>query len=303
MSLTLDALTVLDAIDRKGSFAAAAEELHRVPSAISYTVQKLEQDLDVAIFDRAGHRAVLTPAGQALLKEGRRLLYSADELEAHVKRVATGWEAELRIAVDTIIPASNVLPLVQAFYRENCGTQLFISREVLGGTWDALVTGRADLIFGASGEGPTGGGYSSVVLGEPDMVFVVTPDHPLAKAEEPIPSAELLKYRVIAIADTSRYLAPRTAGLLTGQEVLKVPDMETKVEAQLQGLGIGSLPRAWIRHHLDAERLLIKQVEGTQSRPMLHAAWRSEHRGKALKWFTDKLKDDSVIAELMQVNV
>ena len=57
MKLSLDGLLVLDAIARKGSFAAAAEELHRVPSAITYTVQKLEQDLGVTLFDRSGHRA------------------------------------------------------------------------------------------------------------------------------------------------------------------------------------------------------------------------------------------------------
>ena len=51
MRLTLDALAVLDAIDRQGSFAAAAEELHRVPSAMTYAVQKLEADLDVLLFD------------------------------------------------------------------------------------------------------------------------------------------------------------------------------------------------------------------------------------------------------------
>ncbi|MBI3067655.1 MAG: LysR family transcriptional regulator, partial [Betaproteobacteria bacterium] len=88
MRISLDGLLVLDAIDRKGSFAAAADELHRVPSAITYTVQKLEQDLDVKLFDRSGHHAVLTPAGQELLKEGRHLIVAAADLEARVKRVA-----------------------------------------------------------------------------------------------------------------------------------------------------------------------------------------------------------------------
>jgi DNA-binding transcriptional LysR family regulator len=64
--LTLDALEVLDAIARKGSFAGAAEALHRVPSAITYTAQKLEEDLGVSLFDRSGHRAVLTEAGKEL---------------------------------------------------------------------------------------------------------------------------------------------------------------------------------------------------------------------------------------------
>ena len=84
MRLTLDALAVLEAIDRQGSFAAAAEELHRVPSAITYAVQKLEQDLDVLIFDRRGHRALLTDTGRELLREGRHLLQAAAELESRV---------------------------------------------------------------------------------------------------------------------------------------------------------------------------------------------------------------------------
>ena len=79
-AITIDALKVLDAIDRKGSFAGAANALFRVPSAISYTVQKLEDDLKVEIFDRSGHRAVLTPAGRYLLDQGRNLLDATDAL-------------------------------------------------------------------------------------------------------------------------------------------------------------------------------------------------------------------------------
>jgi len=300
MSLTLDALTVLDAIDRRGSFAAAADELHRVPSAVSYTVQKLEQDLDVVIFDRRGHRAVLTAAGKELLDEGRQLLQAAQHLEHHVKRVATGWEAELRIAVDTIIHMRNVLPLLEAFYADNGGTtRLRISREVLGGTWDALVTGRADLIIGGPGEAPAGGGYVTESLGDVEIVFAVAPSHPLADAQEPIPSAVLLKHRAVAVADTSRNLAPRTAGLLTGQEVLTVADMENKLDAQRRGLGVGYLPLTWIQTDLVAGRLVMKQVENNAHRVPLVTAWRSEHKGLALKWFVEQLKQPAMKANIL----
>jgi len=149
MRLTLDALQVLDAIERRGSFAAAAEELFRVPSAMTYTVQKLEQDLGVTLFDRSGHRAKLTPAGEELLKEGRHLLRAANDLECRVKRVATGWEAELNIAYDDVLPATRLLPLIAEFYRAASGTRLRIASEVLGGCWDALVSGRADLVIAA----------------------------------------------------------------------------------------------------------------------------------------------------------
>jgi hypothetical protein len=62
-ALTLEALRVMDAIDRRGSFAAAADELGRVPSALSYTMQKLEEELDVVLFDRSGHRTKFTNVG------------------------------------------------------------------------------------------------------------------------------------------------------------------------------------------------------------------------------------------------
>ncbi len=99
MRLSLDALLVLDSIARNGSFAAAAEELHRVPSAITYSIQKLEQDLAICLFDRSGHRAKLTAIGQALLEEGRQLLACASQLEQKMHSLASGWEPELRIAV------------------------------------------------------------------------------------------------------------------------------------------------------------------------------------------------------------
>ena len=60
MPLTLDALTILDAIERRGSFARAAEALARAPSSLTCAVQQIEAGLDVLLFDRAGHRARAT---------------------------------------------------------------------------------------------------------------------------------------------------------------------------------------------------------------------------------------------------
>jgi DNA-binding transcriptional LysR family regulator len=183
MNLSLESIVILDAIDRRGSFAAAAEELHRVPSAITYGVRQLEESLNVRLFDRSGHRAVLTLAGEELLREGRRLLEAASTLEQRVKRVATGYEAELRIAISDLIPIERFYPLVERFYREDCGTRLRLMTEVFGGSWDALASGRADLAVGAPGDGPSGGGYTVQTMGSMRFIFAVAPSHPLAKIE------------------------------------------------------------------------------------------------------------------------
>src|SRR5258708_35420419 len=156
MSLTLESLQVLDAIDRKGSFAAAAEDLHRVPSAITYSIRQLEESLGIDLFDRSGHRAVLNAAGRELLSEGRRLLRAAADLECRVQQVAKGWESELRIAVDTIVGLDRLFGLAGEFYEQRSGTRLRFSHEVLGGTADALASGRPDFAIGAAGAVPAG---------------------------------------------------------------------------------------------------------------------------------------------------
>jgi len=287
--LTLDALQVLDAIQRKGSFAAAAEALHRVPSAVTYTIQKLEDDLGVKLFDRSGHRAVLTDAGKELLREGSRLLNAANELENRVKRVATGYEVELRIAVSDVIPHDRLVPLIKEFYETQCGTRLRLLQEVYGGAWDALATDRADLAIGAPGEGPAGGGYQTRPFGAVEWAFMVAPTHPLATMDEPIPPEEILKYRSITAADSSRNLPPRTAGLLSGQDVLSVPDMRFKIAFQRAGLGVGYLPLHMTREDVEAGRLIIKQVVEPKPSVPMYVAWRTGHKGKALEWWVGRL--------------
>jgi DNA-binding transcriptional LysR family regulator len=141
-AITLDALRVLDAIDRKGSFGAAAEALFRVPSALSYTVQKLESDLGISLFDRSKQRAQLTAAGRLLLEQGRQLLQTASAIEEAVQQLESGWETQLRIAVDTVLPLAPLLQQINAFNLLDKRVAITIGEEVLGGTWDALIAER-----------------------------------------------------------------------------------------------------------------------------------------------------------------
>ena len=306
MRISIDALLALDAIERRGSFAAAAHELHRVPSALTYTVQKLEDDLDVLLFDRRGHRAKLTTAGRELLNEGRHILRAAGELEAHVKRVATGWEAELRIAHDDVIPTRAVLDMAAVFAQQECGTRLRISTEVFGGAWDALSSNRADLVIGASGDGPAGGGYSTRLLGEVEWAFAVAPAHPLAHAEEPLTHSDILAHRAAVVADSSRNLPPRTAGLLTGQDTLTVDNVAAKLLAQKMGLGVGHLPRILAEREAAAGHLVIKQTLEERATTPLFLAWRSTRGrkpGRALAWWIKQLEVENWLARAMHTMV
>lgn len=296
MNLTLEALRILDAIDRKGSFAAAAVALNRVPSALTYSVRKLEDDLDVLLFDRRGHRAKLTPAGLELLTEGRHLLRAAEELEQRVKRTASGWEVELRIVMDSIIPFENMMPLIAAFDREGSGTRLRFSSEVLSGVWESLLTGNADLAIGASYGGPDmirmSGDFQTRPLGGGiDWVFAVAPDHPLARMQGPLSANMIQQHRAVAVGDTGRALPSITTGLLTGQDTLTVPSLRAKLMAQLAGLGCGHLPRTMAAPHIAAGALIEKQTTDTRPESGCQIAWRTAARGKCLKWFLARLAE------------
>jgi DNA-binding transcriptional LysR family regulator len=303
MSLTLEAIRILDTIDRKGSFGAAAIALDRVPSALTYSIRKLEEDLDVLLFDRRGHRAKLTPAGQELLSEGRHLLRAADELEQRVKRTATGWEVELRIVLDAIVPFEKMVPLIREFDRQDSGTRLRFSTEVLSGTWERLISGDADLAIGVSYEGPElvrgSGGFRVRPMGDVDWVFAVAPDHPLATMADPLPASVVQQYRAIATGDSGRMLPSVTAGLLTGQSTLTVPTVNDKLAAQLAGLGCGYLPRKWAEPYLASGALMEKQTDEIKPGGAPQYAWRTDARGKCLTWFLTRLADPDVQRKLL----
>ncbi|MCW8935195.1 MAG: LysR family transcriptional regulator [Gammaproteobacteria bacterium] len=289
MKLTLDALLVLDTINRLGSFAAAAESLHRVPSAITYSMKKLEQDLNTTLFDRAGHRAHLTESGKFLLLEGRHLLDLVSELENQLRKVSKGWEIELNIAIADMLPSNGLLELIQQFYKEKSGTRIKLHTEVYGGIWDALMSNRADLVIGAPDNGPPGGGYHTQALGDIEWVFVVAPGHPLATHKEPIPETIISEYRGIAVADTSRDLPKRTAGIYTGQDVFTVSDFKTKINAHIMGMGVGFLPQYLVKDEIQNGLLIEKKVETGHQKTSTYFAWRTGRTGRSLEWFVNRL--------------
>src|SRR5438477_6211144 len=133
--LTPDALAMLHKIDHTGSFAAAARALNVVPSALTYRVRQMEDALDVLLFERSSRQARLTPAGAELLREGERVLMDIDAIANRVKRVATGWEPQLSIAVDSIIDIATVMELCNAFFEPKPPTQLRLRAETLSGTF------------------------------------------------------------------------------------------------------------------------------------------------------------------------
>jgi DNA-binding transcriptional LysR family regulator len=303
-ALSPDALRMVVTIARTGSFAAAARELGKVPSALTYSVRQLEDALDVLLFDRRSRQARLTAAGEELLREGQLLLQQLDAVANRVKRVASGWETELTVAVDKAIAPHAVFDLMEAFVALKPPTRLKMRSEVMTGTWEALALGEADLAIGVSSDRLSSTDMRCEPIGEHQFILCVAAHHPLAHEPEPLSPATVAAHRIIAVADTAKRLEPMTVGILPGQDVLTLPSMAAKLEAQLRGLGIGYLPEPMVRAHLAAGRLVHKAVEGPPRTIRAHYAWRqaSGQPGMALTWWLHQLASPKTRRALLDLH-
>ena len=297
--LTPEALGLMDAVHRTGSMAAAARELGLVPSAVTYRVRQVEDALDVLLFDRSSRQAKLTEAGKELLREGNRLLNELDAIANRVKRVATGWEPQLTLAVDSIISRSTIMELCEAFFALKPPTRLKIREEALSGTLQALTSGQADLAIGVALEPGAYSNLQSKVLGTIRFVYAVAPHHALANAAEPITDDMMLAHRVVAVADSVQRGGGVTIGLLGGQDVFTVPGMLAKLDAQMRGLGAGFLPEYLARPYIDTGRLVEKKVTQPPRLVRVSYAWR-QAEGKALQWWLKQLESTKTRNALLE---
>jgi len=301
--LTPDALAMLQTIAVAGSFAAAAREMGMVPSALTYRVRQIEDALDVLLYDRSSRQAKLTEAGAELLREGARLLEEIDAVANRVKRVATGWEPQLTIAIDTVISKPTMMELCESFFSQSPPTRIRLREETLSGTLEALTRGQADLAIGVGPDSARTAGVHSKPLGHITFVYAVAPHHPLANAPEPLSDEVIQKHRAVAVADSISRGAGQTFGLLSGQDVFTVPTMHAKLDAQLRGLGGGNLPRCMADSYIETGRLVVKRTERAQRQVPLHYAWRlskTTQQGRALQWWLSQLESPATRDALLE---
>lgn len=288
-AITLDALRAIEAIHQQGSFAGAAKVLFKVPSALTYTIAKLESDLNVALFDRSKKRAVLTSAGQLIVEQGQQLLVATSALENAVQQLETGWETQLSITLDTLVSLPIIFSLISEFDQLNKMTEISINEEVLSGSWESLLSNHAQIVVGATGELPKGN-INVVEIAKVEFCFAVAANHPLAEKTQIITGDDIKKFASIVVTDSATSYTRRTTGLLDTRRVIRVSNMSAKINAQSMGLGIGFLPKHMIIDELRQGTLVIKEIEVPRQPEFIYMAWHKDMSGQALNWFIKKLQ-------------
>lgn len=290
MKLDLESLRILDAIDRNPSFAAAAQELNRVPSAVTYAVNQLELDLGVCLFDRSGYRVQFTPSGKDLLEGGRLLLEQALVLERKVKITAGVSVPHLTFSYDDAIGFEPFTHVLSLFLKMHPETSITLKAEILNGCRDSLVSGDSDLVVGWFSQLPTQAIYGYEFIGQVSFVFAVSPDHPLAGINTPLTHQDIRDYPMIVVPDSSRKIPKASSGYAPENQVITVPSMEAKIRAQVAGLGVGFVPICAASTYLKAGLLIQKEVERPKINGRCYMAWRQETMNPVLKSLMDLLR-------------
>lgn len=268
-----------------GSFSQAASALHKTPAAMSYRIKTLEEHVGTQLFTRTTRTVKLTAAGRHLLQHCREWLSWVDVMPNELQQINAGVERQVNIVVNNLLyQPEHAAHFLTWLHRRFPFTQFQLSRQVYMGVWDALLYDDYHIAIGVTGSESLSNNIMLHPLGEISWLFVIAPHHPLALVEKDVISEELLRrYPAINIDDTSRTLTRRVAWLLPGQREIKVPDLSTKLECHLRGVGVGFLPRNLCQPWLESGRLVTRNVERGRQPSQLSLAWKSEGVGKVIR--------------------
>jgi DNA-binding transcriptional LysR family regulator len=142
-NLNLDQLQTLIAIADLGTFAAAAQALHLAPPTVSLHIKELETRLQASLVVRGRRRAELTPMGDALVQEGRKLLAASDDMIELVRRRASGREGLVRIGVSAGVSTRLLPMMLEALARKSPGVE--VKLEAVGSS-DAMLRLKASTL-------------------------------------------------------------------------------------------------------------------------------------------------------------
>jgi len=288
------ALEVVDAVARNGSFSAAARELHRVPSAVSYTVRQLEEWLAVPLFERQHRDVVLTPAGEHFVRESRTIIKKMQSTRHQCQQLANGWRGQLSIAVDCIVKRPRMQQLVLDFYRHFSDIELQITEEVFNGVWDALADGRVDMAIGATQAIPVTGRFAFRDMGRLNWRCIVSAGHPLAAEGQP--GEELIRaWPSLLLEDTSRALPRRITWTLDNQHRMPVPDWQTGLNCVKAGLCVAMVPGHLAAPLLAAGEVTELQLPSPFPESPCCVSWAEEQMSPALSWILDYLGDTDTL--------
>ena len=283
--MTFDQLIVFHRIIQSGSFKAAADSLHKTQPAISFSIKKLEKELEVDLFDRSSYRHTLTSHGKALFERSQKVMQGMIELETMSKSFQQKEEPEIGLSIDGICLRPGILKLLKSFRDQHPFTKVNMSLDALSGAERKVLAKETEIGLTSFVSDRTS--LEIVPFASVTMVPVMNTE--LFNEREVKDQNDLLEIDQIVIGDIN----PKgiTFGLLDNGKKWRILDNNFKREIILSGLGWGHLPRHTIEQELKDEKIVILDFEDIHPRELEInlIRLRKQHFGPVAKKLWDEL--------------
>lgn len=259
--ITLDQWLAFKSVVDQGSYALAAEALNKSQSAISYAINRLNEQLPQAVLELRGRKATLTSPGETLYRYAEQVLNQANTAEAVAASLAKGFESEVTVAVDGLFEVGGLTCCFEEFSRSFPHSRIRILETSLSGTTEALLEKLADLVIG-----PTiPVGFHGRPLPPIKMIPVAASGHALIKNRQDVSEIELRSYRQVVLRDTG-VRREQDAGWLGSEQRWTVSHFSTSVKLLKSGVVFGFVPENWIKDELKNGELQPIPLQPNQDR-------------------------------------
>ena len=247
----LDQLHMFAVAAELGSFSATAKRLGRAQNVVSYGISTLEQNLDVKLFDRSGHKAGLTPAGEALKKDALHLINTATALTRKAHELSAGVEAVLTIAIDDMAPFGLIQQALTVVAETYPGLELRINRTAGREAWNQVNDGRAVIGLAVDTIG-LGAIMDIIPVGHVYLIPVINPLCALSDVDGD--GYDVPDFRQIVLSGSDRPETNPDYGVLS-PNIWRVPDLKSKYDLIREGLGWGTMPSHIVENDLASNSL------------------------------------------------
>jgi len=262
--MTLHQLKVFMTVANIKSFTQAAERLGVRQPSVSLVIKDLEQDLEVRLFEKLGHKINLTAAGEILLQDAEDILAKAEGLKERMDELKGLKKGRLAVGGSPVAAASFFPFVAEQFKREfswvdttlRIDTSVNLEKSLLDGELDLAILGRTP--------------KSPLIVGEAchqeDIVAIASPRHPLANKPS-VPLMRIAREPIIIEAKggslVRELLEDRFAKLgvpFTPHLELGIGSRDAIRSAVAGGLGIGFITKCHVVTDVEAGHLKILKV-------------------------------------------
>ena len=278
--MNIEHLKTFQEVVRLGSFSEVARKLGISQPAVSFQIQKLEQELGIRLIDRSQRTITLTQAGQRLLRFAETVASERERLGKDLDQMREDISGDLHIAASTI-PGEFLLPALLAEFKKrhpavkirlDVSDSLTVINSIRDNTCE----------IGFCGMPPEGKDLASFKIAGDEIVLIVFPGHPFARKEEVAPDeieGEPLIFRE-ATSGTQRSLENllARAGIDAGKWVpnMVLGSSQSVVSAVAAGAGIAFVSNLAIKNSLAQGSVREVNVKGLRLVRDFYCVFRQE---------------------------